>query len=87
MIEVFEILNKFDKINLEIIFEMNNARVTRGNGMTLKVRRCNEIVNKSYFRVRITPHWNRVQASVVSSKTIKSLKSRFDINFQETGFY
>ena len=28
MIEVFKILNKFDKINPEVLFEMNNASVT-----------------------------------------------------------
>ena len=33
MIEVFRILNKFDKINPEVLFEINNASVTRGNGM------------------------------------------------------
>ena len=37
MIEVFKILNKFDKINREVLFEMNNASETRGNGMKLKV--------------------------------------------------
>ena len=38
MIGVFKILNNFDKINLEVLFEMNNATVTRGNGMKLKVQ-------------------------------------------------
>ena len=36
MIEVFKILNKFDKINPEILIEMNNASVTRDTGMQLK---------------------------------------------------
>ena len=36
MIEVFKILSKFDKINPEVLFEMNNASVMRDNGMTLK---------------------------------------------------
>ena len=48
MIEVFKILNKFDKINPEVLFEMNNLSVTRGNGMKLKVQKFNTIARKSY---------------------------------------
>ena len=49
MIEVFKILNKFDKINPEVLFEINNASATRSNGMKLKVQRYNTISRKSYF--------------------------------------
>ena len=51
MIEVFKILNKFDKINPETLFEINNASVTRGNGMKLKIQRYNTIAHKSYFNL------------------------------------
>ena len=47
MIEVLKILNRFNKINPEVFFEMNNASVTRGNGMKLKVHRYNTIAHKS----------------------------------------
>ena len=70
MIEVFKILNKFDKISPEVLFEINNASVTRGNGQKLKVPRYNTIARKSYFNVRVVDHWNRLPALVVSSKTI-----------------
>ena len=70
MIEVFKILNKFDKINPEVLFEMNNASVTRGKGMKLKVQKINTIARKSYFNVRDVDHWNRLPVLVVSSKTI-----------------
>ena len=52
----FQILNNFDKINPEVLFEMNNASVTRGNGMKLKVQRYNTIARKSYFSVRVVDH-------------------------------
>ena len=38
MIEVYKFLNNFNRINPIILFEMNNATVTRGNGI-LKVLR------------------------------------------------
>ena len=87
LIEVFKILNKFDKINPEQLFAMNTATVTRGNGMKLKGQRCNTIARQSYFNVRVVDTWNRLPASVVSSKTIDSFKSRLDKYFRETGFY
>ena len=57
MIKVFEILNKFDKISPEVLFEKNNASIMRGNGMKLKVRRYNTIARKTYFNVRVIDHW------------------------------
>ena len=35
---------------------MNNASVTRGNGMKLKVQRYNTIAHKSYFNVKVVDH-------------------------------
>ena len=86
MIEVFKILNKLDEINPEVLFEINDAKVTRGNGMQLKVQRYNTIARKSYFNVRVVDHWNRLQASVVSYKTIDIFKFRLDKHFRGTGF-
>ena len=84
MTEVFKILNKFDKINPEVLFETNNRSVMRGNGMKLKVQRYNTIARKSYFNVRVVGHWNRLPASVVSSKIIVIFKSRIDKHLRET---
>ncbi len=87
LIEVFKILNQFGKINPGKLFEMNNATVTRGNGMKLKGQRYNTIARKSYFSVRVVDHWNRLPASVVCSDSVDSFKSQLDKHFRETGFY
>ena len=83
--EVFKILDKFDKINPEILCEMSNVSVTRDNGMKLEIQKFNTIARKSYFNVRVVDHWNRLQASVVGSKTIDIFKSSLDKHFRETG--
>ena len=44
MIEVFKILNNFDRINSEILFEMNNATLTRNNGMKLKYEYATQLI-------------------------------------------
>ena len=87
LIEVFKILNQFDKINPEKLFEMNNTTITRGNGMKLKGQRYNTVARKSYFTVRVIDQWNRLPASVISSDTIDCFKSRLDKHFRGTGFY
>ena len=56
MIEVFNILNKFDKNNPKVLFEKNSASVMRGNGIKLKVQRYNTIARNSYFNVRVVDH-------------------------------
>ena len=43
MIEGFQVLNEFDKINPEVLFEIDNASITRYNGIKLKVQRYNII--------------------------------------------
>ena len=73
------------KINPELLFEINNASLTRDNDMHLEVQRYNTIARKSYFSVRVVVYWYRLPASVVSSKTIDSFKSRLDQYFRETG--
>ena len=79
MIEMFEILNNFDKIDPEVLLEVNNVTVTRCNGMKSKVRRCNTNALKSHFNVRLSTIGTH--SSVVSSKTIGSFKSQLDIYF------
>ena len=78
MIEVFKILNNIEKANLEIVFKENTGTVTRGNGIKLKVPKCNTTDRKSHFNVRVVEHWNTLQHSVVTFKTIHSFKSRLD---------
>ena len=82
---VFKILNKFDKTYSEAHFEINNASVTRGNGMKLIVQKYNIIARKSYSNVIVVNHWNRLPASVIGSKIIEIFKSRLDKHFRETG--
>ena len=66
---------------------MNNASVTRANGMKLKVQKFNKIARKSYFNAKVVDHWNRFSASVVSCKTIDIFKSRLGKHLRETGLF
>ena len=87
MIEVYKFLNNFNRINPIILFEMNNATVTRGNGILKVLRWYNTAGRNCYFSGRVVDHWNRFTASVVTSKTIVNYKFWLDVCFRKTGFY
>ena len=87
LIEVFKILNQFDKINPEALFEINSTTITRSNGMKLRGQRCNTVARKAYFNVRVVDLWNSLPSTVVSSVTIDSFKARLDRYFKEIDFY
>ena len=74
MIEVFKILNNLDKINSEIIFEMNNATLIRSNNMKLKYEYATQLF-VSHTKLLVVDQWNRLPAKEVSYKTIDSFKS------------
>ena len=87
LIETFKILKGFDKINPDLLFQVDNTTVTRGNGMKLRVKRCNTEIRKAFFTVRVVEHWNKLPASVVDADTIHSFKCRLDKHFHEVGCY
>ena len=74
MIEVFKILNNLDKINSEIIFEMNNATLIRSNNMKLKYEYATQLF-VSHTKLLVVDQWNRLPAKEFSYKTIDSFKS------------
>jgi len=73
MIPTYKILNRIDRIDSGIFFELTAALVTRGNNQ--------KIVKKKYARlgvVRVVNDWNSFPAEVIESQQINSFKSRFD---------
>ena len=87
LIEFLKILNQFDKISPDELFEMDNETTTRDTGLKIKGQIYNKIAHKSYFSVRVVENRNRLSASLVSSGTVNSFKSRFDRHFRATSFY
>ena len=86
LIEVFKILNKFDNVRYDKMFEIQNDTATRNNGMKLKGKRCNTNIGKNYFNIRVVEHWNKLPAIVVSAKTIDTFKARLDKYFESIGY-
>ena len=65
MIEVFKILNNLDKINSEIIFEMNDATLIKSNNMKLKYEYATQLL-LSRTKLLVVDQWNRLPAKEVS---------------------
>ena len=87
LIEVFKILNGFDNINPDSLFQRDTNTRTRSNGMKLKGNRCNTLVRRSFFNNRVVDPWNRLPPSVVSAQSINSFKSSLDKYFRDIRLY
>ena len=87
LIEVFKILNRFENINPESLFQRDPNTITRSNGMKLKGNRCNTLARRSYINNKVVDHWNRLPPSVVSAQSINSFKASLDKYFKDIRFY
>ena len=52
---------------------------TRGNGHTLKRRRCRLSIRKHFFAVRVTEHQHRLPREAVESPSLEIFKSYLDM--------
>lgn len=85
LIEVFKLINGFDRIDYRNFFQLVNNSRTRGHRFKLvKVRTRLDIRNK-FFSQRVVNTWNQLPAHVVEADTINSFKNRLDRLWDEKG--
>ena len=58
-IEVFKVLNGYEKIDRTILFSDKEERKTRGHGVTLAKKQCRLDIRKFSFPQRTVNDWNR----------------------------
>ena len=87
LIEVFKILNGFENINVENLFDIEREGITRANGWKIKGKHFTSDTGKYFFTNRVIDHWNKLPARVVNSNTILTFKKRLDEYFLATNIH
>jgi ribonuclease P/MRP protein subunit RPP40 len=75
LIEMFKILNNFDKALLPTIANTSNLR---GHSLKLFKQRFNTNIGKFKFVNRTVDEWNRLSEDTVSCNTVNSFKNKID---------
>ena len=78
LIEVFKIVNGFDNIKLEDLFERATDNNTRTKGFKLKLKRFQSNITGNFFTYKITAIWNELPADIVQSTSVNMFKNRLD---------
>ena len=78
LIEVFKILNGFDKLNVNSLFELAPDSSTRTNGFKLTLKRFETNITGNFFTYKITSIWNVLPSHVVNSSSVNMFKNRLD---------
>ena len=59
-------------------FSVVHGDRTRGNGMKVQHRKFRMNVQKNFFTVRVTEHWNSLPREVVESPSLEIFRTRLD---------
>ena len=84
LIEVFKILNNFDKVDDIIV--RNESERPRNNGYKLKGKRFRTDIAKNFFANKIINVWNILPVSIVTAGTINEFKNKLDKHFASDSF-
>ena len=80
LIEVYKIINGFDKVHPRLLIVDNNS-FTRNNGLKLLGKRFRTDKAKNFFSNKIVKVWNLLPNSIVTSESINQFKNRVDKYF------
>lgn len=82
MIEVYKLLNNFDKINHEQFFELDLSN-RRGHSKKLKKQHARTNLRKNFFSLSVVNEWNALPPHVICAKSINSFKNLIDKHYKQ----
>lgn len=85
VIQVYKILNGYDKVNPDTWFEFETRRSTRSSHhLNLKIKQRNSDLARNFFTVRAAKHWNNLPGNIKEATSLSIFKSKYDA-FAMTG--
>ena len=85
-IEVFKILNGYENIDSNIVFEIKESKITRGHNFTLVKKQSRLDVRKFSFSQRTINVWNKISAECVHASSVNMFKNRIDKYLVNAGY-
>ena len=77
-IEVFKILNGYENIDYNIVFEIMESKITRRHNYTLVKKQSRLDVRKFSFSQRTINIWNNLSTDCVQASSVNMLKNKID---------
>ena len=85
-IEVFKILNGYENIDSNIVFEIKESKITRGHNYTLVKKQSRLDVRKYSFSQRTINVWNKLSTDCVHASSVNMFKNKIDKYLAKAGY-
>ena len=85
-IEVFKILNGYENIDSNIVFEIKQSKITRGHSFTLLKKQSRLDVRKFSFSQRTINIWNKLSTECVHANSVNMFKNKIDKYLVKAGY-
>ena len=82
LIEVFKIMDGFERLHWKLLFTPAVYEGTRGHSMNLQKETVRLNVRKHFFIQRVINYWNALLQSTVSANSINGFKDQLKIHLQ-----
>ena len=84
--EVFKILNGYENIDSNILFEIKESKITRGHNFTLVKKHSRLDVRQFSFSQRTINVWNKLSKECVHASVVNMFKNRIDKYLVNAGY-
>ena len=83
---MFKILNGYENIDSNIVFEIKESKITRGHNFTLVKKQSRLDVRKFSFSQRTINVGNKLSAEYVHASSVNMFKNRIDKYLVKAGY-
>ena len=85
-IEVFKILNGYENIDSNIVFEIKQSEITRGHNFKLVKKQSRLDVRKFSFSQRTINVWNKLSTECAHASSVNMFKNKIDKYLERAGY-